>query len=443
MSHSAEVLSDIPETHSSRYQVLFFLALMGCIAYIQRAALMVPLNDIANDLEIDLTRDMGRVQTAWYLAYGLMQLPSGWLADRFGSRLVLTLLMLTWSLATLLTAFATDLTSLILLWGLMGAAQAGALPCAAKALGQMFPDSERARSTALLGVGISCGGALAPILAAKILEWVKPYANSSHIDSWRILLASYAIPGIVWAILFFATVSARKLPTTHGRSTAAPPVDWSRMLSSRSLMLLCGQQFFRAYGMVFFMTWFPTFLQKARGVTQLESGWLSTCVGVGAGLGGLSGGFFSDWLLKKTGSPRLARQGIACAGMSISAISIVLSYFVQDVNASIAVITIGCFCASFGGVSGYTVAISFGGRNVATVFSTMNMFGNIGAALFPITAGWLVAATGDWNLILFLFAAIMTIDAVCWALLNPKGTLFGDEEKNPVSLNDLATQDAH
>ncbi len=80
--------------------------------------------------------------------------------------------------------------------------------------------------------------------------------------------------------------------------------------------------------------------------------------------------------------------------------------------------------------SGYTVAISFGGRHVATVFSTMNMFGNMGAALFPVTAGWLVAQTGNWNLILFLFAGIMAVDALCWALLNPRGTLFGDENES-------------
>ncbi len=59
----------------------------------------------------------------------------------------------------------------------------------------------------------------------------------------------------------------------------------------------------------------------------------------------------------------------------------------------------------------------------------MNMFGNMGAALFPVTAGWLVARTGNWNLILFLFAAVMAIDALCWALLNPRGTLFGDDHE--------------
>jgi MFS family permease len=181
--------------------------------------------------------------------------------------------------------------------------------------------------------------------------------------------------------------------------------------------------------MVFFMTWFPTFLQKTRGVSQFDSGWLTTVAGIGAVVGSLTGGFFSDWLLKKTLSQRLSRQGVAVAGMSGCAVLIVLSYYAQDLNQSIALISLGAFCATFGGVSGYTVAIRFGGNNVATVFSTMNMFGNIGAALFPLSAGWLVAQTGNWNLILFLFAGVMAIDAVCWALLNPKGTLFGGEHE--------------
>ena len=75
------------------------------------------------------------------------------------------------------------------------------------------------------------------------------------------------------------------------------------------------------------------------------------------------------------------------------------SYFVADVRSSMVLITLGAFFATFGGVSGYTVAIKFGGRHVATVFSTMNMCGNFGASLFPIAAGWLVAQTGNWNLI--------------------------------------------
>lgn len=431
----SRVSSDEPsiaeaDVYHGRYPVLLFLCISAVIAYIQRAALSVPAAEIAADLKFtDLARDMGMIQTTWYLCYGLMQLPSGWLADRLGSRRALALFSVAWSAATLLSAFATDFISLLVLWGMMGAAQAGAFPCAAKALGRIFPETQRARATGLLASGMTIGGAIAPVLTALSLQSFTPLAESLSIYRWRLLLAAYAIPGAIWTLAFLLLISERQLPSTESTSKLRAPVDWSRLVRSRSLALLCSQQFFRAAGMVFFMTWFPTFLQKTRDVSLLGSGILTTVAGIGGVLGSLTGGFASDWLLLRTGNARLSRQGIAVVGMSICSLLIVCSYFVSDVNQSIALITLGAFCATFGGVSGYTVAISFGGRHVATVFSTMNMFGNMGAALFPITAGWLVARTGNWNLILFLFAAIMAIDAVCWALLNPQGTLFGDDDE--------------
>ncbi len=418
------------DNHQGRYQVLAFLCLSAAIAYVQRSALSVPAAEIATDLKFEnLARDMGWIQSVWYLCYGLMQLPSGWLADRIGSRRGLAILSVVWSMATLLSAFALDFVSLMFLWGLMGAAQAGVFPCAAKALGQIFPENQRARATGLLASGMTIGGALAPLLTASFLESLSPWADMLHLSRWRLLLVAYSLPGILWTILFLAIISSWKLPVSECTVTARSPVNWSRMLNSSPLMLLCAQQFFRAAGMVFFVTWFPTFLQKTRDVSLLGSGILTTVAGIGGVVGSLTGGFFSDWLLQRTGNARLSRQGIAVVGMACCTLLIVLSYFVRDVNGSIALIALGAFCATFGGVSGYTVAISFGGRHVATVFSTMNMFGNMGAALFPITAGWLVATTGNWNLILFLFAGIMAIDAVCWALLNPQGTLFGDENE--------------
>lgn len=415
---------------SGRYEVLALLCASAAIAYIQRAALSVPASEIATDLQFaDLARDMGSIQSAWYLAYALMQIPGGAIADRIGSRRSLVLFCVAWSLATLFSAFATDFYSLLLMWGLMGAAQAGAFPSAAKSLGRIFPETERARATGLLAAGMTIGGAVAPVLAAAILEGLSPWANAIGIDRWRLLLAAYALPGLLWTLVFLIAIPASKLPVTERGNATRSRVKWSRLLSSVPMVLLCSQQFFRAAGMVFFMTWFPTFLQKTRDVSLIGSGVLSTVAGIGGVIGSLTGGFFSDWLLHRTGNPRLSRQGIAVLGMGACSLLIVLSYFASDVYQSIGLITLGAFCATFGGVSGYTVAISYGGRHVATVFSTMNMCGNIGAALFPITAGWLVTMTGNWNLILFLFAGVMAIDAVCWALLNPQGTLFGDQDE--------------
>ena len=419
------------ESFHGRYWVLAFFCACAGVAYIQRAAMSVPATEIATDLGFsDLARDMGWVQSAWYFGYAMMQLPSGWFADRVGSRQGVAILCVIWSSMTLASGFATGFISLVCLWGLMGATQAGAFPCAAKAIGQIFPDTERARASGLLASGMAIGAAIAPGLAGLLLEALRPISGAASVERWRILLALYSIPGFLWSMAFLSAVNSNLLPKVEERTGQKAPVDWQRLFQSASLGLLCAQQFFRAAAMVFFVTWFPTFLQKVRGVTSLESGILTTVAGVGVVLGSLSGGVASDWLLRATGNPRLSRQGIAVLGMSICAALILGSYFIADVKLSISVIALGGFCAAFGGVSGYTVAISFGGKHVATVFSSMNMFGNFGAALFPATAGWLVARTGNWNLILFLFAGIMAIDAICWALLNPKGTLFGEDSQS-------------
>ncbi len=146
--------------------------------------------------------------------------------------------------------------------------------------------------------------------------------------------------------------------------------------------------------MVFFLTWFPTFLQKARGVSTIDSGFLTTMAGIGGVLGSLLGGFVSDWMFRKTGNARLSRQGIAVAGMGILlAADHRLSLHRRRQRQHRPDFAGGLLRATFGGVSGYTVAIHYGGAGSPPSSAPLNMCGNIGAALFPVTA-WLVGRTG-------------------------------------------------
>jgi MFS family permease len=416
-----------------RYRVLGMLCMVAAIAYIQRAAISVPATEVGESLQMrDFEWQMGVVQFAWYLLYALLQLPSGWAADRIGSRTALVTYCLACSLLTGCAGLATGYHSLLVVWALMGAAQAGLFPCSAKCIGQLFGEHERARASGVLASGMALGGAIAPGLTASLLHLLQPWAGSIGQDPWRLCLALFALPGLLWGALFL--VATRRLERSLDAAPAAPAkhgtppiVPWTRLFTSGSMLLLCSQQFLRAAGMVFFLTWFPTFLRATRGVSKLESGALTSWAGTGALLGGLAGGFASDWLLRQTGSKRLSRQGIAVAGMTSCGVLILGSYFIENTRLAVTLIGAGAFCATFGGVSGYTVAIEFGGKHVATVFSTMNMWGNFGAMLFPVTVGWLVRKTNNWNLALFLFAGMMFVDAVCWAILNPRGTLFGDE----------------
>lgn len=420
-----------------RYAILTFLWAVALVAYVQRSAISVPLQEIGRDLSVqnswfgDATRALGFLQSAWHFGYALFQIPVGRLVDRIGGRRALVLYCILWSLATAITGFARSYWEIVAAWTLMGALQAGVFPCAVRSIGQLFGEKERARASGWLGAGMLAGGAIAPLLTAWLLEGLGPWAAAKNIERWRICLVFYCLPGLVWAVAYWIGTRKAGLDAVRMSNAKMGPAAFatqgepgSGAWTDPSLLLLCGQQFLRAAAMIFFVTWFPTFLRETRGVSLMQSGLLTTYAGVAAMLGVICGGYASDWILVRTGSKRLARQALASVAMATCAVLILLSSLVADVNAAITLISLGAFVACFGGVAGYTVAIDYGGERVGMVFGAMNMAGGIGAMLFPVTVGWLVSATGTWNAAILLFAALMAIDAVLWALLNPKGSFL-------------------
>lgn len=412
----------------ARYRVLALLCLAACIAYVQRAGVAVSASAIRSSFALD-TFWFGTVMSAWGMGYALMQIPAGWLADRWGSRAALTLYALLWSTLTGAAALATGYGSLLVLWSLMGAAQAGIFPASIRAIRNFFASEQRGTANGFLASSMAIGGALAPAVTGMLIVGL----------SWRMILLAYAVPGIAWAVLFYSTVREPRARTTNAAAAAGTDDRerasevFHRIATSPSMWLLCAQQFLRAAAMIFFATWFPTFLQESRHVSVAQSGYLTAFAGGGAILGSLLGGIASDRVLRLTGSHRLSRQGLAVCGMIACATLIFTAHFVANTTIAVAIISAGTFCGTFGGVSGYTVAVDFGGRRSATVFSVMNMCGNFGAMLFPVTIGWVVSRTGNWNLALFVFAGIFAVDAVCWALLNPKGPLFPEGVESPMN----------
>ncbi|MBI1832135.1 MAG: MFS transporter [Planctomycetes bacterium] len=399
-----------------RYLVLFFLCLIAVIAYIQRTGINSADTPIQREFQID-TEQFGTIGFAWLVGYALLQMPAGWLADRWGSRNTLTFYAVLWSLITGAIGLCPDYETLVVLWFVMGMALAGVFPCAAKSIGAWFPDTQKAMAAGLLGSSTMLGNAAASGLTSWLL-----YREGW---SWQGTYLLYGILGLVWAGLYFLAI-----PERTGVSSSVPEMtgdDWRRLFSSGPMWFLCGQQFFRAGAMIFFINWFPKFLKDSRGFNDYDAGLFAMGVNLSALAGGVLGGFFSDWLLSVTGWRRLSRQGISVIGMSTCCVLMLTTYFIEDKNAAVVVFSIGAFIATFGGVSGYTVAIEFGGRRIGVVFSMMNMAGNLAAAIVHLAAGVLAQRTQSWNAAVFLIAGVFAIDALCWALLNPREPLFPEE----------------
>lgn len=396
-----------------RYLVLSFLCLATVIAYIQRSALGVPSKQIEADLGLDPS-DMGLVWFGWYAAYAVFQLPSGWLAEKLGSKSALILSMLVWSIVTAFVGLAQGLFGLMILWTIMGGAQAGMFPCATRAIGAVFPRTQQAIASGFLAFSMALGAALAQFLTGRLLGPL----------SWQEILIAYSIPGLLWAAAYGFLVPRPDAPLEAKPSGEAVRTPWSRLVTNPHMVLLVSQQLMRAGATALFFTWFPRYLQETKGVSVEESGNLAAWPLVAGMAGGLIGGVVSDGLFTLTGNQRLSRQGLAftamviCAGVSLSA------FWVSDPVVAVALISVAAFCGYVGGVNAYALAIFMGGKRVAPVFATMNMGGNVGASLFPLAVGWLVQTTGNWNLALLLFATMYAGSGLCWLFLNPKGTLF-------------------
>ena len=452
---------------SARTVVLLSLCAAAAIAYVQRNCIGVAESTIR--AELGMTKDqMGWALSGFFLTYSLFQIPTGWLGQRLGPRKTLPFYSAAWSGATAITGLAgiglvavwlvplvmrnrpgidTAAASLLAaIWWLYavrllsGIGQAGLFPCSAIVISQWFPQSQRASVSGWLGTSQQVGAIIASGLTGLLLA----------VMDWRMLFAVFALPGLIWSWFFYvwfrnrpgehAAVNAAELSLISSSSDRSFPSDlnqsepptatdetptptpWLALLASPPMWCICGQQFCRAAGYMFYGSWFPTFLQETRNVPVAESGLLTMLPLIASGIGSALAGKLSDRMLSATGNVRTARRNIAVAGMLGCAVLIFAAYFVEGANALVLVISGGAFCAALAGPSSYATTIDMGGKNVATIFGTMNMAGNAGAAVFPVIVPMLEKSPGGWDLVLFVFGGVYLIAAIFWMLLNPVGT---------------------
>ena len=420
-----------PPTHV-RYYVLGALCIAAVIAYIHRGCLAVPKTSIRDDLGLE-NWQMDTILGAFFWGYAVFQIPGGWIGDRWGTRRSLPLFMIIWSTSVVLMAFADNFEVFWSLHFVNGMAQAGIFPCSVKSFSKWFPRSQRALPNGAIASFMSVGASLGNFTTGLILRQL----------SWDVMLLYLAIPGFLFAV--FLLLWFRDQPEEHAWVNDAErefiaasaetstniserePLPWRILLTSPRMALICAQQFFRAAAYIFYTTQFPTFLRETRGVSQAESGELAAIPPLGVVAAGLVGGIVMDFILRKTGSMRWSRKGIAIGGTLGGGVFLLCGYLSTNLYVAIGFMTLSMFCAGLTGPAGYTITVDQGGKHVATVFSIMNTAGNIGAALYPYLLGELVRATA-WKYALVYTAVLYFAAALCWAFLEVRGSIF-DREK--------------
>lgn len=423
-----------PTSHPTliRHFVLAALCAITTISYMQRNSLASVEKLVAPDFGLTVA-DLGYAKGFFFLTYALLQIPSGWLAQRWGGRRTLTFYAAGWSLLMGAMAFSGGLKELEGMRAVMGALQAGIFPCCTMILASWYPASRRGFASAVLNSFMLIGGAIAAAATALLI---------GH-TGWRGLFALYTLPGLAWAGWFYYWFRDR--PSDHPHVNAAeldligekpsgsaaysirPPTRWHSLLFSLPLLLICIQQFCRAGAVRFFDQSLPTFLQEARGQSIRDANlWTSLTLWAGV-VGGMFGGILTDAVLLRTGSRRLARQGVAIGSLLLAVAIYALAYRVNDVHLAVLTMGVGYGVMTFSSPCAYALTMDMGGRNLAVVFATMNMAGNLGAWAFTTYIPKIAEGYG-WDAALFVFLAMHLVAVVCWVPLNPNGEI-GDPSR--------------
>lgn len=429
-----------PPTHV-RLWVIIGLALASTCAYLTRNALGTVNTTIQRELNLP-PETMGIVLSAFFAGYFWLQVPGGALANRWGTRKVLPLLCLAWSACGVWTAIATTSDSLWWSRFISGMAQAGLVPCSAKAVRDWVAPSQTGLASSAVAGSMTLGGVIAAGLTAQLLPQL----------GWRGVFFLYSGLGVLWALLFYAGFRNRpeehprvneselqlirgETPAASAMATDAPREQPVRvmvaMAISVTLWLLCLQAFCRAFGAVFFSTWFPAYLEKGRGVSVVTAGSLSMWPQVGILVGNLLGGVLVDRVLVRTGSKWISRCAISAVALALCAGAVFAATVIPDPQVAVWVITLGCACFGCGSPAGWAAQMDVSGKHTATVFAIANMAGNFGAWVCPILLGQTIKSINQgqtsWSMLLYIVAGIYVLGAIFWVLINPHRSAVGQE----------------
>ena len=398
--------------------ILLMLVILGMVTFLDRINISVAGSSIMHDLGLSPSQ-WGWVQSAFILSYGLMQIPMGWLGDRFGHRSILALIVLWWSAFTAFTGMVGGLASLLVIRFMFGIGEAGSSPCSTGVISRWFEKHEVGKAQGYVWAASRMGGALTPFVVIPVMMWV----------GWRSAFYLLGALGVVWAVIWYfyykekGVVESEQMSADHLSSaesqTPTGHLSLSSLTSSLNFWLLCAMYFFYAFGSWFFFSWFPTFMELGRGFDKTELTYAVAVPFIMSMIGNIVGGHLTDKLSGKYGI-KVGRKALGSASLAVSAICMFLAAFIPGKMAVFVSLSL-CF-----GIfdlmlpSAWALCIDLGKQHAGTLSGAMNTAGNIGGFCCGILFGELVQQSGNYNLPLYMIALMLIISSILFALINPE-----------------------
>lgn len=400
-----------------RYRIVGLIFLLALINHIDRANISIAAPVMMRELGWNEAL-FGVIFSAFLWGYTVVQLPGGYIADRFGGKLI-PYLCLGWSIATFLTPFgAASFYLMLALRFLVGAFEAPIVPAMSITNAAWVPRHELARAQTIIPAALNAGIMLGYPLVTGV----------TGTFGWPAVFYLCGAIGIVWAFIWIwdgrgapeehPSVSTDEL--TYIQAERVKPVSehhgWGLVLRSPKVWALAISYTLWVYNMWLMASWLPSYLVKGRGFTVSEMGTLGAAITGAALVGTIAGGWLSDMLLRRGYGANTARKTVPMICMLIGAPLMILAVSVESPWLCVALL-MGARLFNDTALAGYmSLPTEMSPRHLGAIWGCMSTFGSLAGMAAAMLAGYQVAATGNWALPFYTAAGSIFVAALVMAL---------------------------
>jgi MFS family permease len=412
MDSTPSVASPQLNASPQRWWLLALLFTAMFISYAHRGAFSVAAPFMAGDLHLSKAR-IGLILSAFFWVYAFMQIPAGWVVDRFGTKRAYSIGFMFWSVAAALEGVARGAASLIGLRIAIGAGQAISFPASARAVANSFNQRERGTVTGIYLIGVRLGTALVNAIGALFLARY----------SWRLFFVAIGLAPLVWLLpwnMFLRKWETPSVLLARGRHSdpAQIPFLQAVMLLRRRTVFGIFLGFF-AYDYVWFVfiTWLPGYLALERNFSPRELAVYSSVPYLPMSVIIISAGVLSDWLVRRGREEKRVRRLFIIVGLAIGCL-IIPAGLVSSKLIAVWLLTISLCGLGICSPNTWTLTQAVCEKKiVGSVTGIQNFGGNVGGIIAPALTGYIAHITNSFALAFAVAGGVLVVGMLAYGFL--------------------------
>ena len=397
--------------------MLALLCLLYLILFVNRVNISTAAPLMRADLKLSNTQ-LGLVFSAFAIPYALFQLIGGWIGDRFGPRLTLSLCCAVVGVSTILTGAARGFVWLFVLRVALGFGEGAAFPTATSAMSSWTPAGSWGFAQGITHSFARLGNAITPPIMAVMLLFI----------SWR---GSFVVLGL----LSFAWLAAwagyfRNDPKEHPAVTdadlaALPAVTGARrkvvpwLPLARRILPVTIVDFCYGWTLWLFLSWIPSFFFENYHLNLQSSAMFSGGVLFAGVIGDTVGGLATDRLLRMTGSLVVARRTVIVTGFLGAFVFLVPVILIHDLRVAAVALSLAFFFAELIVAPIWSIPMDIAPRYAGSASGMMNFGFGVAGLVSPSSFGYLVDRTGSWVVPFIGSIALLLLGAALATRLRP------------------------